>query len=212
MATRSMPKSREEDTEDAVRRRILEAAFAAFMEGGYAQTSTLEIATRARVSKRSLYELVGNKQAMLVACITQRAARLPMPADIPELRDRNALEAALTAFGAQLMREVSDPTVIAVFRLAIAEAVRAPEVARALDSVAREASRAALSAILTRAQSANIIRGHAADMADEFAGLLWRSTMLNLLLRVVDRPTRKEIARRAADAAAAFLRLHPHPG
>jgi AcrR family transcriptional regulator len=31
-----------------VRERILEAAFAAFMKSGYATTSTLEIATRAR--------------------------------------------------------------------------------------------------------------------------------------------------------------------
>jgi AcrR family transcriptional regulator len=212
MATRSMVKSREEDTDGAVRRRILEAAFAAFMESGYAQTSTLEIATRARVSKRALYDVVGNKQAMLVACITERAKRLQVPADLPDPRDRAALEGALTAFGTQLLREVSDPAVIAVFRLAIAEAVRAPEVARALDSIARETSRAALCAIITRAQSAGIIIGHPPDMADQFAGLLWRNTMLNLLLRVADRPTPKEIARRARDAAAAFLQLYPQPG
>ena len=36
--------------ETAVRRRILEAAFAAFMKSGYAAASTLEIASRARVS------------------------------------------------------------------------------------------------------------------------------------------------------------------
>jgi len=35
-----------------VRRRILDAAFAAFMEQGFAATSTLDIATRARASKR----------------------------------------------------------------------------------------------------------------------------------------------------------------
>ena len=40
------------------RSRILEAAFAAFMENGYAATTTLEIATRARVSKRELYARV----------------------------------------------------------------------------------------------------------------------------------------------------------
>lgn len=212
MATRSMVKADEEDADGAVRRRILEAAFAAFMESGYAQTSTLEIATRARVSKRALYDLVGNKQAMLVACITERAKRLQVPADLPEPRDRAALEDALTAFGTQLLREISDPAVIAVFRLAIAEAVRAPEVARALDSIARQTSRAALCAIITRAQSAGVIVGDPADVAEQFAGLLWRNTMLNLLLRVADRPSSKEIARRARDAAAALLKLYPQPG
>ena len=75
--------------------------------------------------------MVGNKQEMLVACIPERAKRLQAPADLPEPRDRDALERALAAFGTQLLRETTDPAVIAVFRLAIAEAVRAPEVARA---------------------------------------------------------------------------------
>src|SRR5438067_6023515 len=92
-----------------VRNRILGAAFSAFMEGGYAQTSTLEIATKARVSKRELYSLFGNKQAMLIACIAERAQRLKVPIDLPELRDRNTLDKVLTAFGAKLLTETSDP-------------------------------------------------------------------------------------------------------
>src|SRR5882672_8544294 len=139
MATRSTSDARREAADETpARERILDAAFSAFMEGGFAETSTLEIATRARVSKRELYALVGSKQEILVACIGERAKRLQVPADLPEARDRESLALALTAFGAQLLREVSDPTVIAVFRLAIAEAMRAPEVAWALDSVGAE--------------------------------------------------------------------------
>src|SRR5215467_5529744 len=69
VATASVPKHRQERGENAVRERILEAAFAAFMKRGYAAASMLEIATRARVSKRELYTLVGDKQEMLIACI-----------------------------------------------------------------------------------------------------------------------------------------------
>src|SRR4029079_7439860 len=130
--------------EAALRERILDAAFAAFMRSGYATTSTLEIATRARVSKRELYALVGNKQKMLIACIRERAKRLDVPADMPVPRDRETLAQVLASFGTKLLREISDPTVIAVFRLAISEAGQAPEVARALNSTGREASRAAL--------------------------------------------------------------------
>ena len=54
---------------------------------------------------------------------------------------------ALVMFGTQLLREVSDPAVITVFQLAIAEAVRAPEVARVLDANGVEASRAAREAL-----------------------------------------------------------------
>jgi AcrR family transcriptional regulator len=49
--------------------RILGAAFKAFTEDGYGETSTLEIARRAKVSKRDLYAKFGSKHAVLVACI-----------------------------------------------------------------------------------------------------------------------------------------------
>jgi AcrR family transcriptional regulator len=195
--------------ETGVRERILEAAFAAFKEKGYATTSTLEIATRARVSKRELYAVVGNKQEMLMACISQRAKRLVVPADLPVVRDRETLEQVLAAFGTKLLREVSDPTVIAVFRLAIAEAVQAPEVGQALNSIGREASRAALRTIMAKAKASGLLSGSPAELAEQFAGLLWGDLMISLLLGVAERPNPRDIARRARDAAAAFLQLHP---
>jgi AcrR family transcriptional regulator len=197
--------------ETPARQRILEAAFSAFMESGFAAASTLEIATRARVSKRELYALVGSKQEMLVACISERAKRLQMPADLPAPHDRQALARTLETFGAQLLREVSDPIVIAVFRLAIAEAVRAPEVASALNSLGVEASRAALREVMIRARSAELISGDASAMAEQFAGLLWGNLKVSLLLRVAERPSAREIARRARDATAAFLKIYPQP-
>ena len=209
MAGTSMSKRRQEGGE--IRGRILEAAFATFMKKGFAAASTAEIATRAHVSKRELYALVGNKQEMLVACISERARRLQASTDLPVPADRETLARALESFGAQLLREISDPTVIAVFRLAIAEAVRAPEVARALDSIGGETSRAASREIMTRAQRAGILSGDPLEMAEHFAGLLWGNLMVGLLLRVVDRPSPREFARRARNATAAFLRLYPLP-
>jgi AcrR family transcriptional regulator len=197
--------------ETEVRARILDAAFAAFMKSGYAATSTLEIATRARVSKRELYGLVGNKQEMLIACISARATRLQVPADLPALHDRETLAQVLASFGTQLVREITDPTVIAVFRLAIAEAVHAPEVAQALDSVGRETSRAALRQIMVRAQASGLLDGRPAELAEQFGGLLWGNLMVSLLLGVAERPNLREVAARARDATAAFLQLHPLP-
>jgi len=202
---------RDSADESSVRQRILSAAFSTFMERGYTPTSTLEIATRAHVSKRALYALVGNKREVLAACISERAKRLQPPADLPEPRDREALGRALAAFGARLVREVSDPTVIAVFRLAIAEAVRAPEIARALDSIGYETIRAALREIMTRARSAGLLGADPAEMAEHFSGLLWGSLTVRLLLRIADRPGPREVTRRARAAASAFLQLYPSP-
>ena len=209
MPTQATAKQRQPRSDETpARQRIVEAAFSAFMESGFAAASTLEIATRARVSKRELYALVGSKQEMLVACIRERAKRLQMP-DLPEPHDRQALARTLETFGTQLLREVSDPTVIAVFRLAIAEAVRAPEVARALNSLGVETGRAALREVMTRARSAGLVSGDPSEMAEHFAGLLWGNLKVSLLLRVAERPSPREIARRARDATAAFLKLYP---
>jgi AcrR family transcriptional regulator len=211
MTTTPPPKDRRGD-DTGVRARILDAAFAAFKRSGYAATSTLEIATRARVSKRELYALVGNKQEMLMACISARAARLRVPADFPVPRDRETLAHVLATFGTQLVREITDPTVIAVFRLAIAEAVHAPEVAQALDSVGRETSRAALRQIMASAQASGLLSGGPAELAEQFGGLLWGNLLVSLLLGVAKRPNSRELAARAREATAAFLQLHPLPG
>jgi len=208
----SKVKPREEEAEGAeVRKRILGAALSAFTEGGYAQTSTLEIATRARVSKRELYSLFGNKEAMLVACITERAQRLKAPADLPELRDRETLANVLIAFGTKLLTETTDPAVVAVFRLAISETVHAPKVAQALESIARKPTRDALQAIMANAQSVGLL-GDPAAMTKQFLGLLSGDLMTGLLLQTAKRPTADEIAGRASEATTAFLRLYPEPG
>jgi len=199
---------RKEGGETAARARILDAAFTAFMKSGYAATSTLEIATLARVSKRELYAQVGNKQEMLVACISARARRFQVPPDFPFPHDRETLAHVLASFGTQLVREITEPTVVAVFRLAIAEAVHAPEVAQALDSIGREASRAALRQIMVRAQGSGLLNGDPAELAEQFSGLLWGNLMVSLLLGIANRPNSREAAARARDATAAFLQLH----
>jgi hypothetical protein len=148
---------------------------------------------------------------MLIACISRRAKRFDVDAELPVLRDRETLAQVLVSFGTKLVREASDPTVIAVFRLAISEVPHAPEVARALDSIARERSRRALRKIMARAQASGLLTGRPAELAKQFAGLLWRDLQVSLLLGVAERPNPREIAKRARDAAAAFLQLHPLP-
>jgi AcrR family transcriptional regulator len=201
----------EEATEPPVRDRILSAAFSAFTERGFAEASTLEIATRARASKRELYALFGNKQDMLIACISERAKRLQLPVDLPELRDRESLRRTLAAFGARLVREVSEPAVVAMFRLAIAEATRTPDIAQSLNDIAIAASRDALGEIMRRARSAALLAGEPAEMAAHFFGLLWGNLMLGLLLGIAERPNQRNVDRRAEAASAAFLRAYPEP-
>jgi AcrR family transcriptional regulator len=194
-----------------LRRRILDAASAAFKANGYADTSMLEIATRAHFSKRELYAQIGNKQEILTACIAERAKRFRVPADLPVPRDRAGFAAALAAIGMQILREVTEAEVISFYRIAIAEVLRAPEVARALDSIGRAANRETAREIMRRARQAGIVDGEPAEMAERLVALLWGDLLTSLLLGVAEPPRPREIARRARAAAAAFLLLYPPP-
>jgi AcrR family transcriptional regulator len=192
--------------------RILGAAFEAFTGEGYDETSTLDIAKRAKVSKRDLYANFGSKHAVLVACIKSRAERMKLLPGLPAPRDRQMLAATLTAFATNLVREISDASVIAAFRLAIAEASRSPEIAQTLDASGRSTARHALATLLASAQSSGLLGpGDPTEMATQYFGLLWEGLMVGLLLGVAQAPGPAEIELRAGKATTAFMRLHRDP-
>ncbi len=196
----------------AMHDRILGAAFEAFTGEGYAETSTLDIAKRAKVSKRDLYANFGSKHAVLVACIKSRTERMQLLPDLPAPRNRQMLAATLTAFAMNLIRETTDASVIAAFRLAIAEASRAPEIAQTLDAAGRGRARDTLAQLLANAQSSGLLApGDPAEMAAQYFGLLWEGLLVGLLLGVAPAPGPAEAELRAGTATTAFMRLHPDP-
>ena len=191
-----------------LRDRIIGAAFGAFMGKGYASTSMLEIATRAKISKRDLYASFPSKQAVLLACITSRAARMRLPPDLPAPTSREMLATALKTFGATVLREVCEPAVTSMYRLAIAESERSPDIAVALNAN-RFVNRHALEELLAGAQAAGILgQGDPPRMMEQFFALLWGDLLVSRLLGE-SRPTGTEIEQRVTEATTAFLRLYP---
>lgn len=193
----------------ATRSRIIDATFHVLMERGYAGASTREIARRARVSKRELYALFDSKDGILAAMIGGRAARMRQPLTLPDVADRDALAETLRQFGSSLLREGSKPEVMAVFRLAISEAERAPDLARRLDTDGRRPTRTALVELFGRAAERGLLGGDPQAMATRFVALLWGELQMGLLLRLAEEPSPDEIERRAASAVTALLALHP---
>lgn len=192
-----------------IRHRIIYAAVGAFLERGYSNVSMLEIATRARISNRDLYAEFENKRALLAYCVSFRAQRMKQPEGLPEILDDRSLAAALAIFGENLLHELTDPEVLLVYYLAIVESWRAPEVAKIVDECGRAATERVLRDLLEQAQEKRLLAdGNAADMVDEYLALLLRNSMLRLILRVVPRPPRAEMKRRAVAATDAFLALH----
>jgi AcrR family transcriptional regulator len=206
IATRKQPRA---GATSAKRQRILAAAFTMFRDRGFSGTSTLEIATHAKVSKRELYALFDDKHAMLSACIADRAERMRAPLELPVPQSGADLSATLTGFGTAVVRGVSDPNVLAVYRLAIAESERSPTIARTLDNSGRQNNRAALIKLLQAAQAHRLLRaGDAAAMADVFFATLWGDLLVRLLLRVASAPTPTEAENRARAATERLLSLY----
>jgi AcrR family transcriptional regulator len=198
------------DPRQAVRERIIEATFMVLMDKGYAGASTLQIARRARVSKRELYALFGDKRGILATMIANRAERMVKPLELPEVADKKAFVETLLRFGATLLKEVTDPSVIAMHRLAIAEADRSPELARMLDERGRSTNRAALLAFLARAKAAGLL-GNAdpEELCGRFLGTLFSDLMLRIIMGVAPPPSARACAERAEAATAAMLGRDP---
>jgi AcrR family transcriptional regulator len=204
------PKPTSQNTYPAgpIRERILNAAFSLFAESGFSTTSILDIVTRARVSKRDLYALFQNKHAVLAACIQERAGRMRRPLDtaapVPQTRD--ALAKLLVDFGVSILKTVCHPEVLTVFRLAIAESDRAPEIAVTLHRRGREANHKALVALLTNAQERRLVANDdPAALAARYFALLWGDLLLSLLMRVREAPTEREIQTRARAATETLV-------
>jgi hypothetical protein len=64
---------------------------------------------------------------------------------------------------------------------------------------------------MAQAKEYGLLIGSPSELAEQFGGLLWGNLMVSLLLGVAQRPSSREVAARARDAAAAFLTLHPLP-
>jgi AcrR family transcriptional regulator len=191
-------------------RAILIAAVQVLMERGYTRASTLEIATRARVSKRELYAEFGSKRGILEALIEGSAQRMQVPLAPADIGDRHALAAALTAYGVSALTTLTNPYVIALYRLAIAEAPANGELGSIIDARGRQPNRRALIEIVRRGQAAGFLGvGEPDRIGQEFFALVLGDLMLWLLLGVTDPPDAGEIRHRAESATAALLALHP---
>lgn len=108
---------------------VLEAAARVFISKGYEGTTTLDIATEAKVSKRMLYELFGNKQGILEALIKSGAQRMQKPIDLATPADAESFFETLKSFGRIFLTELFSEGYIAITRLAIADATRSSVVA-----------------------------------------------------------------------------------
>lgn len=111
---------------DRKRQAILDAAAGQFRACGFEASSMDKIAAAAGVSKRTVYNHFPSKDELfaetLIALFNSSAAILDAP-----YRSDTALRAQLTSMMALKAASMADPDFLALARVAIAEAVHAPE-------------------------------------------------------------------------------------
>lgn len=112
------------------RGRILEAASALFLTEGYERTSVDAISARAEVSKRTVYDYFGDKEAVFTAVV--EAANESLMASVQaalesEVTDGRDLGAALLGFARRIATDTFSSSAYVVLRkLLVTEAARFP--------------------------------------------------------------------------------------
>ncbi|MCK1798999.1 TetR/AcrR family transcriptional regulator [Streptomyces sp. XM4193] len=111
------------------RRQITEAATSAFLSKGYAGTSMDDIAKLAAVSKQTVYKHFSDKEklfAEIVLATTDRIdGMLELVGRVPA--DADALEESLTGLARRFLSALTQPQVLQLRRLVIANADAFPE-------------------------------------------------------------------------------------
>jgi AcrR family transcriptional regulator len=154
------------------RERILDAAARAFLENGYEQTSTAEIATRAKVSKRELYTHFDDKRDMLTAVITQFQTDIQSHANLTWSSSGDVRD-VLTRAGTELLQFISSDRFGKLFRIVAAESFHDPNSAQEFYVLGPAAGRKNTAAFLKRHMAAGNLRADdPLQAADDFLDLL----------------------------------------
>jgi AcrR family transcriptional regulator len=144
---------------EQIRDQILDVASPLFLSEGYGATSIEEVAKRARMSKRTVYSRFRDKAELFGAVVHRLVERLRPPnTDTEQFFEGGSLEAILQRLAQLILRAALSPPALALQRVIVAEAMRFPELAAALnqEGTRRDAIRR-IAALLAREASAGRI-------------------------------------------------------
>ncbi len=117
-------------TEDLRRREMLKAAETIFMEQGFGNASMEAVAKLAGISKKTIYTFVETKEELFEEVMKDHIASTDRPNLHDDIRDLADLESTLADYLFRLPRFILGPFAVRVFRLAVAEAMRFPNIAQ----------------------------------------------------------------------------------
>ena len=190
----------------ARRERLVAAAEHVFVEMGYSAASMDGIARRAGMSKKTIYQVFETKHELFAAVIDSRRNELAAMIEAERSDEMLRPDDVLKQFLTQIARFVLAPRQAALYRLAVAESQRAPELANAFY---REGSTKVCSP-LTEWLAAQHERG-ILNVPDPIAAgkMLFSMAIAELQMRVLigecREPDEAAIAERVGHAVRVFL-------
>jgi len=194
------------------RQAIMAAASTLFLSRGYDGTSMDDVATRAEVSKPTVYKHFADKQRLFYAIVLATTDQMDQLVHlvIDALSETDDLERDLTVFTRRFLAALMQPQVLRLRRLVIANADRFPEMGRAWYERGFERALATLAAQLQRLADLRLLDVEDAVIAaDHFVGLLlW--IPINRVMFTGDTPgsSETELEGYATAAVRTFLRAY----
>jgi TetR/AcrR family transcriptional repressor of mexJK operon len=150
---------REEPRSARKRRAIMEAATSLFLRQGYQGTSMDQVAGLAAVSKQTVYKHFVDKYQLCRAIVLDAAGTVDsFVAALPVLQETEDLEKGLGELARWYISSVTQPRVLQLRRLVIAEAMHFPELGRAYYEKVPKRSIGALAACLKRLDERGLLR------------------------------------------------------
>ena len=189
-------------------RQILEGAKDAFLELGYEGTSVDEIVRRARVSKGTLYNYFPDKVSVFVAVVDEECQKHADRVFTVDIADEN-IEDALRSMAHDFTAFVLSPFAQGIYRVAVAESQRFPEVGRAFYEVGPDLGVRRLTQFL----AVSVARGDLAidDLelaAHHFIELCKADLFIQCTLGIRDTFSDADIHRVAEAAVTTFMRAY----
>ena len=198
--------SDKEQRRRAKHRSILDAALAEFARNGFSGASMQGIATRAGVSKPTLYQYFGQKQALLVAVLDAGKSELLAPFENAHGRP---MVAVLWEFAWTYAAFVLRPDMLSLARLIIGEAGRLPDLARDYQRAGPLKALAGIAAYLETQEQAGAVTFQDAELAAQNLWALILSAPREHLLHNPDQsPDQKALKRHITNGLEVFLKAY----
>ncbi|MET8584768.1 TetR/AcrR family transcriptional regulator [Streptomyces collinus] len=187
---------------------IMDAATQAFLAKGYSGTSMDDIAKLAAVSKQTVYKHFADKEKLfaeiVLATTGQVEAMVNLVAGIPADADR--LEENLSRLAGRFLTALTQPEVLRLRRLIIANADTFPELGASWYEQGFERVLATLALTFGRLADAGLLRVDDPLLAaHHFSGLLLWIPVNRAMFHGGPRHTQAELDRYATAGVAAFL-------